>query len=141
VTNHRQQIIAHDRIFAFEQKMMRFRLRTLMIVLALLAGLFARIGYLKSRAAFHRRQVSSTISRLVTRPLEMQSGITQAVMNRAIGDATLDNASVWKQIRVAQAVGFKGKDEAKLFFHEIMADRYERAAYRPWRLVPEAEAE
>jgi hypothetical protein len=120
---------------------MRYRLRTLLILLTLLAGLFARIGYLKNRAGYHRRQVSSTISRLITHPVNVENGITEEVMNRAIRNATLDKASVWKQIRGAQAVGFKGKDEAKLFFHEIMADRYERAVYRPWRLVPEAESE
>jgi hypothetical protein len=120
--------------------MPRFSLRTLLTVLTLLAGLFARIGYLKNRAGYHRRQVSSTISRLVTQPINLRNGITDEVMNRAISNLELDNASMWEQIRGAQAVDFKGRDEAKLFFHVIMADRFERAAYRPWRLVSEAES-
>src|SRR5262245_12092456 len=110
---------------------MRYRLRTLLIVLTILGALFARIGYLKHKAQFHRQKVSNLVSRMLGAKENIARGITSDVIEHAVSVERSDPA-LWKRIREAQKQDTL-RNEAFLYmiYHQIMADRYGRAVYRP----------
>jgi hypothetical protein len=123
---------------------MRFRLRTLMIAMAVLGVLLARIGYLKRMATFHRQLVEGRIAKTADRAAAdpRNVGADRKLIEITLRDEiNRDPASKWNQIRDASMTGKKRDAFTDLYFHQTMADRYERAIYRPWRLVSETESE
>ena len=125
---------------------MRYRLRTLLILLTFLGVLFARIGYLKRMASFHRQlvegRIAKTADRAATHPHNVSIGADRKLIEITLREEiNRDPASRWKQIREASKTGAKRDAFTDLYLHQVMADRYERAIYTPWRLVSEAESE
>jgi hypothetical protein len=118
---------------------MQFRLRTLLILLTILGVLFARIGYLKHKAESHRQRVSKLVSRIVEAKENVARGVTSEVIEHAVS-VQLSDPALWKKIGEAQKQDTL-RSEAFLYicFHQIMADRYDRALYRPWTPVSETE--
>lgn len=109
---------------------MRFRLRTLLIVLAAIAALLARIGYSQRMAAYHRREASSQIEKLAS------------VMKRStvLANVQLDIAEglAWDRIRLLRDGSFRDS-WAAAYYHTIMARRYKNTVCRPWRFVSHTE--
>jgi hypothetical protein len=125
---------------------MQFRLRTLLILLTFLGVLFARIGYLKRMASFHRQlaegRIAKTVDRAAAYPDNVSRGADRKLIETTLrGEINHDPASRWKEIREASKTGAKRDAFTDLYFHLTMADRYERAIYRPWKLVSETESE
>ena len=119
--------------------MPRYTLRTLLIVLAILGALFARIGYLKHKAESHRQKISKLVSRIVEAQENVAKGVTSEVIEHAVS-IQLSDPALWKKIREAQKQDTLRRDAwLYMSFHKIMADRYDRAVYRPWMPVSETE--
>jgi len=115
---------------ADEWNQMRFRLRTLMIVLAAGGVLFARVGYLKRMAAFHRREASARIARIAN-----NCDLSVAEVAKTVRENVDEKAREWSDVRHSSRDGLGTDLNASAYFHEAMADRYERACYRPWQPV------
>jgi hypothetical protein len=112
--------------------MLRYRLRTLMIVLALCGAIFARIGYIKRMAEFHRREATAGFSRLAREFGESPEQIVPMQV-QAVRDCEGD-PSTWQLIRESPSYYY-----VSACYHQILADRYERAIYRPWQIVSQTE--
>jgi hypothetical protein len=126
---------------------MRYRLRTLLIVIAIFAIVFARVAYLKQSAAAHRRQAGMLVQRLAENerysPEEVRhhaaffiqdtNRITHRVLvNHAGRFIHLDSDSGRGQIVQFAA---NTRDWKQLYAHEIIARRFDHAVFRPWTLV------
>jgi hypothetical protein len=111
---------------------MRFRLCTLLIVLAISGAIFARIGYLTRMAEFHRREATAGFSRLAREfgesPERWVPYEVEAVRYWERDPQT------WQMIRDNPAHYY-----VSAIYHQILADRYERAIYRPWQVVSQTE--
>jgi hypothetical protein len=107
---------------------MRYRLRTLLILLALVAVVFARIAYLKQKGEFHRREASLHIARLAS------MGTPRSDIERTVA-YDIAQPELWQRAIRRPLDGAPFDDWELTYFHEIMAQRYEQGVYCPWRLV------
>jgi hypothetical protein len=120
---------------------MRFRLRTLLIVVSILAAVLARVAYLKRQRDFHRQEVHRLVTQLASTPgsegervlarqVHELAAFGPAARGSWIGSGALppgqDGSSEYESTMTAW-------HEAKQ--HELLANRYSRAIYRPWTLV------
>jgi len=130
---------------------MRFRLRTLMILLGMAGVLFARVAYLKRLGDVHRREIDRLVPSILTAEGENREMIAAAIDQLAAGDTALvvGNVVTWpSQTRVGvydkDMTGRLVRDEAtadvwrEVVRHEVIANRYDRTMYRPWSMVSEA---
>jgi hypothetical protein len=132
---------------------MRFGLRMLLIVVTLIGGPFARIGYLHQRARFHRQLVEKLVPALCASdratPDEVRMYVSfmatdaTRLKSRTLGRPYIIGIGSTEVIEVASDAG-RGhiiQDEATLrewreaFAHEIIARRFDRATLRPWQTV------
>jgi len=109
---------------------MRFRLRTLMIVLAIAGLLFARIGYLKRMATFHRGEASSRITQ-IAKNCDLNVTEVAKTVRKNVSEQERD----WGDVRQSSKDGQGSDLNASAYFHEMMAERYERAILQPWQSV------
>jgi hypothetical protein len=110
--------------------MMRYRLRTLLILIAIGGTLFARIGYLKRWVDFHRREAAIRITQIAKNCDRNSTEIA-----KALHDNVIEQSRDWSDVRASSKDG-QGQDlNASAYYHEAMASRYERAIYRPWQSV------
>ena len=114
--------------------MLRFSLRTLLILVTVFGCGFARIAYLKHKADFHRREASVRIARITNGTNNRYEQIA-----RTVRKDNLNQTISWRLIRDNRRDGSWADCWASAYFHEIMADRYDRAVYRPWKTVSESE--
>jgi hypothetical protein len=131
---------------------MRYSLRTLLIAVALFGLCCARVAYLKQTAAAHRRRASELVYEIGR--------------NEGLGAAQAqDEVSMFEEggFPIQISLSRSGDSYSTMFidnktrsgmsvsddqvptwraaiFHEVMARRFESAVYRPWNLVPDADA-
>jgi hypothetical protein len=129
---------------------MRFRLRTLLIFMAVLGLPFTRIGYLKRMADFHRREVAR-LGKLISLAEQEDDALVAASIKQlaegdtelVVGDSTdsgLEEVGVFDKDMTGRLVkdvaAAKSWQEAAV--HQVIANRYDRACYRPWMTVSES---
>jgi hypothetical protein len=130
---------------------MRYRLRTLLILMAIAGLLFARVAYLKRMGDVHRREIARLLPNIVAAEGENHETIAASIDQLAAGDTALvvGNLEVGPaQPRVGvydkDMTGRLVKDEAtadawrEVVRHQVIANRYDRAMVRPWTVVSEA---
>lgn len=114
---------------------MRYRLRTLLIVLAICGVVFARIGYLKRQAGFHRREAMARLTWIANR-----NHTHREMFATPVRQDEVDNPEIWRAIRANPPMDEAGSPYyVSAYYHLIMAHRYERAIYRPWQIVSQTE--
>jgi len=99
---------------------MRFRLRTLMTVVALLALGLARLAHLKQRRDFHRQEVKKLLPELSGLDGNIDYTAETVIVLTTLPE--LKVAANWHRART----------------HEILAQQYDYAIYRPWTVVGDA---
>ena len=132
---------------------MRFRLRTLLIVVTLFGVSFARVAYLKQSAIFHRQKAAVLVPRLAA-----SERLTTVETQGAIEFLASGASRLWPRVVVnhdgrtviLESNGGRGHvvqveansaDWKVAVAHEIIAQRFERAALRPWNLVQDSVTE
>lgn len=86
--------------------MIRFQLRTLLILLTMLGVLFARIGYLKHKTESHRQRVTKLVSRIVEAKENVANVVTSEMIKRAVS-VQLSDPTLWKKISEAKQNKFQ----------------------------------
>jgi hypothetical protein len=130
--------------------MPRYRLRTLLILMAVAGVVFARVAYLKQWRDFHRREVAKLVESIRIAEGEdrqiADSVNDFAIAGRAIGfgnDLTqtkfgITNGPLVRWIKDSRTLE---KDFAtfeiweRAIHHQALANCYDEAMYRPWRQV------
>jgi hypothetical protein len=123
--------------------MPRFKLRTLLIVLAIAGMVFARIAYLKRLGDFHHREVHRLIQ-AITKAEGGDNRIANSLNDFAIAGETIGTVSDSTRTKIgihnSHFVRWV-KDESSVelwrsaIYHQILANRYQAAMYRPWTVV------
>jgi hypothetical protein len=128
---------------------MRYRLRTLMIVMVVCGLVFARVAYLKQMAIYHRQKAAALIPRLAASERYTISEAQDAVAFLAAGASRIKpRVGVNYEGRYVNLESDAGRahlvlvesnadDWQTVVTHEIMAQRYDHAVMRPWTLVSE----
>ena len=129
--------------------MPRYKLRTLLILLAIVAMIFARVGYLNRMAAWHRHKAAEHLPLIAA-----AEGVTVRDAAQSIKHLTTSSSGVrtivfeepFQQMAVLEGMTGNGlvvQNKAALSHwddaikHSILAARFERATYRPWTIVIE----
>jgi hypothetical protein len=131
----------------------RYSLRNLLVVITAVAIVFARVGYLKTLARLHRNKADALIAQIG----DFRQNPRDYVATLIDDDASSGKAYKFRRspgsigsmkmtVSVRKGMPFKvvWLDETCLdaweaaVIHKILAERYERAVYRPWTLVSEA---
>jgi len=119
---------------------MRYRLRTLLIVLAVICVILARIAYVKEQRDFHRHEVQKLVSQLASIP----GSEAERVLARQVHEiAASGPAARGSWIGSSGLPGECGSPEYESTItawymvrqHEILVSRYDHALYRPWMRV------
>jgi hypothetical protein len=126
---------------------MRFRLRTLLIAMAFLSLLFARVAYLKQTVAAHRRRVEELIREIASVEEVSIAQIQDEVLNLAepgvrirVLESPYGNPMLANQRGFGHIVSpYDTRQWREAIFHDVMAKRCESAMYHPWTLVSEAD--
>src|SRR4051812_43500481 len=110
---------------------MRYRLRTLMIVLAICCVIFARVSYLRRMAAFHHREATIRIeqlSRQVQAPVDL---IMDWMQPYSKWDSEFE-VNPWNNPFDIEQIGCPGIEEwTQAVYHEAMSHAYERSLLLP----------
>jgi len=126
---------------------MRYRLRTLLIVVTLFCVVTARVGYLRHRADFHNQEAARFISQIAKTENEHRQNIEYATLRLAEFGLASDGQPQYVQrelfvnengasSRVSESEWESNlRDWHSATYHQILADRYGRAVYRPWTFV------
>src|SRR5262245_48936440 len=124
---------------------MRYKLRTLLILLALAGMVLARIAYLKRCRDFHQQEVGRLIAAICEaegaddKVADSVGDLAQAGTTVGTGsDATgtkvgLHNAQFVRWIKDSSTIELW----KNAIHHQVLADRYGAAIYRPWTFVSE----
>jgi len=118
--------------------MMRYRLRTLLIVVSLLAAVLARVAYLKRQHDFHRQEVQRLVTQLAT-----FHHYDWYEMERRVSDMAAEGPMAPRSYIGAELPREYGSSDFKDMLtnwhlarqHQILANRYSRAIYHPCALV------
>jgi hypothetical protein len=124
---------------------MRYRLRTLLIVLAIVGVVFARIGYLKRMGDYHQQEAARLLTIIASAQGEDQKKVADSIRNLAsvgkIPGRGYGSNGVVVLITGKKLNNHLAKDAATAdvwdlcVCHQVLADRYDHAVYRPWRQV------
>jgi len=129
---------------------MRYRLRTLLIVVTVVGMLLGWIAWLRERAAFHRRESSrfaGMIARMEGYPIEnVEERVAALVLGRSVtkwvraanGDG--DQCTLLKnggRMTYSESATIDVEDWGQAVYHGMMRERFDRALYRPWVLLSE----
>jgi len=116
---------------------MRYRLRTLLIVVTTACVYLAWVGHCWRMARFHREQSSELLLQVVkqeanvgrTRTLEWEESLMSDLIEGLPEQAAKMNDTKW--------VDEQGQNPEFAFavVHEIKARKYDRAAWKPWVLI------
>jgi len=129
---------------------MRFRLRTLLILVAAVSVPFAWLAWLKQNANFHRRECAKLVGSVATttgrsaEAIQMEMAVLAQcppVVTRWVRAVDADGTQ-WTIFRNGGHTWLgKGKvnvhEFATAVYHSILAQRYTSAQFRPWILVSE----
>jgi hypothetical protein len=129
---------------------MRYSLRTLLIFTMIVGLILARIAYLKQMARVHRNAVAKLVVDLAALERDPPQETQSAVQFLAEGGSTVKVAVVGTVPRITVLEnerrngvviqhGASAIKWQRAVAHEIMAQRYDRAVYRPWTFVSESE--
>jgi hypothetical protein len=139
--------------------MPRYKLRTLLVVMTLVGGPLARIGYLKRMADFHRQRDAQLVNQLTAEYFALRNTfIGSQPVDQELIDATIQgqiDGELIIDVNVLRTdkpwtvyfareegnrlshVRYCSEDEALRWFtaayHRRMAMRYEQAMFRPWQ--------
>ncbi len=124
---------------------MRFRLRTLMVVVTLCSVPLGWIAWLRQAAAFHRGE-SERFAAIIQSAETPDSGDPRGRIQLLAANASVTKCVVVRQDD-GEIVGFLKNGRTTTYahptvtsawrpavYHSIMAARYEQAVYRPWIL-------
>jgi hypothetical protein len=117
---------------------MRYRLRTLLIVISVLAIVLARVAYLKRHRDFHRQEVQRLVTQLVTFHKYDWREIERRVSDMAAEGPNEHGSEIGAELPWEYGVSEYEDMLANWKLsrqHQILANRYSRAIYRPWALV------
>ncbi len=133
---------------------MRYRLRTLLIVVAIIGGPLARLAYLQQMARVHRHSVEALVPILCVSdratPDEihhyvshMASGAPSRIKSQMVGHPYVIGIGSTEAINLHSDAGRDHLilDQSTLpewkqaFAHEIIARRFDRAFFHPWQTV------
>jgi hypothetical protein len=126
---------------------MRFRLRTLLIFVTIVAIVCARIAYLRQKSEMHRQ----TATQILTRINHMSEANARMALRRLLARGlpiqTLEVSSFETKVSALENQSGDGQivevdrtaDWLRALRHEALAIKYEQAVYRPWRFVQEFE--
>jgi hypothetical protein len=119
---------------------MRYSVRTLLILIAVLGLLFARIAHVRRMAAFHRGEVTRRVQKLATMvSLTMDSGDPKDFLPCVVDYAKYDSdyeVNPWYNPWDVEEDGHPVAEEWKAaVYHQAMANLYERWIYL-FRPVP-----
>jgi hypothetical protein len=129
----------------------RYKRCTLLIVFALVGLWFARMGYLERLGDVHRREITRVLPRILNAERESPETITASIDKLAEGDTALVVGNL-EDFRSQSRIGVYDKDMTGRFVkdkstaelwrevvaHQVIANRYDRAMFRPWSRVSEA---
>jgi hypothetical protein len=117
---------------------MRYRLRTLLIVIAVCGLVLARCHYLKRKAEYHRQRASHLIISYIAK-VEDGKGCTresiELAMKEVIELCPDEAAEAAAQSPTGDDWGYGAFGSA--IKHEMIARRYDSAVFRPWIVVSE----
>lgn len=131
---------------------MRYRLRTLLIALAIAALLFARVGYLKRRAEFHRQAGEDFVRGIAAAAWASEPEIEECIGRLAAGHSRPEirrlrvegggrQAVTIVESRIGYGVVIRNNQMAddwhRAIYHRVMAEKYEQACFYPWRMMVE----
>src|SRR5262245_7417629 len=129
---------------------MRYRLRTLLILMTVAGAVFARVAYLKQWRDFHKREVAKLVESIRIAEGEdrqiADSVNDFAMAGRAIGwgrDITQTKVLIsnGKFVRWIKDSTTAEKNTAtveiweKAIHHQTLVNRYDEAMYRPWTQI------
>ena len=131
---------------------MRYRLRTLLVVVAMAGLLFARIGYLKRKAEFHRQACEDFVRGIAAVETASEKEIEESVGRLAAGHKEVET----RRLRIAggprqsitvleSRVGYgivirnnqMADDWHRAIYHRVLAEKYDQALFSPWRMIVE----
>jgi hypothetical protein len=111
---------------------MRYRLRTLLILMTVVCACLAWVGYCRRMAAFHRERSSQLISQVAKR---------EGMTHKQVEEAMSELFERWpiQAVEMAQAAP-TGTDRYEPVYcsaidHETIARKYDRAVWWPWILI------
>jgi len=123
--------------------MFRYKLRTLLIVMAVAGVVFARVAYLKRWRDFHKREVAKIVE-----SIRIAEGEDRQIANSVNNFAMAGRAIGWGYDLTQTKVGITNgphvrwvKDSTmfeiweRAIHHQALANRYDEAMYRPWRQI------
>src|SRR6478609_2446524 len=126
---------------------MRYRLRTLLILVTVVAVACARIAYLRQKSATHRQAATQ----LLTQINHMSSADTRTALRRLLAGGlpiqTIEVSSFETTVNALENQSGDGQivevnrtaDWQRALYHEALAIKYEQAVYRPWLIVNESQ--
>jgi hypothetical protein len=127
---------------------MRYRLRTLLILMAFAGLVFARMGDLRKKAIAHRLAAANLIPAIATAEKERAQSVESSVQHLARSPKLKTIVSKFhsREVIVLENGAGNGmliQNNAALsnwrdaIRHSVLASEYERAVYRPWIIVSE----
>jgi len=129
--------------------MPRFHLRTLLIVVPIVSLPLARIAYLKRMRDFHRGEVARLAPIIATTEDERLFRVAESIT--ALANGATGRERYTKQVKVGKNRLIFAKEQGAVFAtvepvpllntavrHQIMANRFDRAMYRPWTSVSDS---
>jgi hypothetical protein len=128
---------------------MRYTLRALLILVTIVSAILARVAYLKQMAHFHRERAIAIATSLSTDSHDSDNIITMARILASRGTALTQNTpretkqspGIFLDNGLGWTVIAKNKEMADAWCeavrHEVIANRFDRASYRPWVIVSE----
>jgi hypothetical protein len=131
---------------------MRYRLRTLLILMTFAGLVFARMGHFRQQGIAHRRAAANLIPVIATAEKENARRIESSVQHLASGSASLRTIIFdlpLGQIIVLENGAGNGvtiqshpalSNWRNAVRHSVLAAQYDRAVYRPWMIVSETPA-
>jgi hypothetical protein len=119
---------------------MRFSLRTLLIMVSVLAVALARVGYLKQQRDFHRQEVQKLLQQLAqAHKMREQDVAAQLPDIGRVGPLARGSWVTWNpsESRTPGEAEYERIITAShvAHRHNLLAARFDRAIYRPWDFV------
>jgi hypothetical protein len=125
-------------VSCFADLAMRYRLRTLLIVVTVSAMLFAWAAYMRRMAEHHRNEAASIMNAITT---DIGRGFTKENVREVVDRVAAGNETKGLNSRsfASFASPLRGSDiDAALsaaVYHQRQANRYEKAMLRPWIIL------
>ena len=110
---------------------MRFRLRTLLIVVTLCCIYAAWVGFLRNKAAYHRSE-SAKITAELAAGMGMETKDIEAIVSNVASHSRSRVDGLRFQVEVPADPGLERHRLA--VNHQILAKAYDQSIVRPWKI-------